>query len=110
MGGPARTSGETHKNLRAKSRLPGTSSYDALIRRAIANATVDGKGGASHTGVTRWRSFCASQGVSPDRPLDPNANLSSKLNQEWLVMRFVAFLVQETGIKPRTAANYLGAV
>jgi len=105
-----RSSGETLQTSRASSRSPGASSYDALIRRAIANATVDGKGGASHTGVTRWRRFCASQGVRPDRPLDPNASLTSKLNEEWLVMRFVAFLVKETGIKPRTAANYLGAV
>jgi len=93
----------------AAPRLEG-SAYDALARRAIANATVDGRGGASHTGVRRWRRFCAEQGLCPDRPLDPNASLAAKLHEDWLIIRFVACLVQDTGIKPRTATNYLGAV
>jgi len=93
----------------AAPRLEG-SAYDALARRAIANATVDGRGGASHTGVRRWRRFCVEQGLCPDRPLDSNASLAAKLHEEWLIIRFVACLVQDTGIKPRTATNYLGAV
>jgi len=71
---------------------------------------VDGRGGARHTGVRRWRRFCAEQGLCPDRPLDPNASLAAKLHEEWLIIRFVACSVQDTGIKPRTATNYLGAV
>ena len=86
------------------------SAYDALVRRAIASSTIDGKGGASLTGVRRWRRFCSDQGVCPDRPLDPNVSLAAKLNEEWLIMRFIACLVQDTGIKLRTATNYLGAV
>ena len=42
-----------------------------------------------------------------ERPLDPNAPLWCRLEEEWLVMRFVCHLVQTRGVMPETARNYL---
>ena len=50
--------------------------------------------GAGSTGVRRWFTFCAAHGVTPQRPMDPVAPLRTRLEEEWLVMRFVVALVE----------------
>ena len=82
---------------------------DASIRRAINSAVHRGDGGESSTGVRAWKSFCASLEISAHRPLDPNEPLWVKLEEEWLVMRFVCDLVESRGIRPKTASAYFGA-
>jgi hypothetical protein len=83
---------------------------DTVIARGLFHSTAQGGMGANAVGVRRWKSFCASQGVTPHRPLDPNAPLWAKLEEEWLVMQFVASLVEDGGLLTSSAASYLGHV
>eukprot|EP00966_Prymnesium_polylepis_P105760 2449485-Prymnesium_polylepis.1 len=46
--------------------------------------------GANTTGMRKWRRYTASEGTVAGRPMDPNAPLAAKLQEEWLAMRFVA--------------------
>ena len=83
---------------------------DRVIATGLFHSTAKGGMGANTVGVRRWKSFCRSEGVSPDRPLDPMAPLQAKLEEEWLVMRFVASLVEDGGLLTSSAASYLGHV
>lgn len=84
---------------------------DDEINRALDKAAADGKRGKTTTGVRAWIAFCKDViGTSPDRPLDPNAPLWMRLEEEWLAMRFVCALVTERGVRPKTAACYFSSV
>lgn len=83
---------------------------DRVIETGIFHSTAKGGMGANTVGVRRWKRFCASEGMSPHRPLDPNAPLIAKLGEEWLVMRFVASLVEDGQLLTSSAASYLGMV
>ena len=82
---------------------------DDGVRKALDASVQRGDGGESSTGVRAWKEFCASLSISPHRPLDPNEPLWVKLEEEWLAMRFVCNLVEQRGIKPKTASAYFGA-
>ena len=83
---------------------------DGVIRRGLLASTADGSMGANTTGVRKWRKFTAAEGTTAGRPMDPNAPLAAKLQEEWLAMRFVAALVEDDGVLPNTAAGYFGQV
>ena len=84
---------------------------DAFVNKALDQASRDGKRGRTHTGVKAWFSFCEeTMGTQADRPLDPNAPLWAKLEEEWLCMRFVCALVEERGITPESARVYFSSV
>ena len=84
---------------------------DAFVNKALDQASRDGKRGRTHTGVKAWFSFCEeTMGTQADRPLDPNASLWAKLEEEWLCMRFVCALVEERGITPESARVYFSSV
>ena len=83
---------------------------DGVIKTGLMASTADGSMGARKTGVRKWRSFCASEGTTAARPMSEGAPLASKLQEEWLCMRFVAALVSEDGVLPNTAAGYFGQV
>jgi len=84
--------------------------HDSLLERAMLMSSADGAMGENTTGVRAWKEYCAKLGISYLRPLDPNASLADKLEEEQLAMRFVCALVQERGIQVDTAANYFGQV
>ena len=86
-------------------------SSDDSVQRALDAATVDGNSGRNSTGVRAWIAFCADViGTSPERPMDPNAPLWCRLEEEWLAMRFICTLVQQRGIRPDTARGYFSQV
>ena len=88
-----------------------THPLDADIETSLDAAHAGRKRGCDHTGVKRWFHFCENIMQTPAaRPLDPNEPLWAKLEEEWLCMRFVTWLVQETGVAPDTAAGYFSAV
>ena len=91
-----------HKDTRQRTEIP----IDANVRKALASATASGT--VLSTGTRAWAEFCNSLDTTPHRPMDPNAPLWLKLEEEWLAMRFVCHLVEKRGILPRTAASYLG--
>ena len=91
-----------HKDTRQRTEIP----IDANVRKALASATASGT--VLSTGTRAWVEFCNSLDTTPHRPMDPNAPLWLKLEEEWLAMRFVCHLVEKRGILPRTAASYLG--
>jgi hypothetical protein len=86
--------------------------YDDLIDKALDFASADGRRGRWKTGVKAWFAFCEDvMGVPANRPMDPmTTSLWEKLEDEWLVMRFVCALVQERGITPQSAAVYFSCV
>ena len=84
-------------------------SSDKLIGDSLKAATADGKGGDSSTGVNAWRAFCARHGRAAERPLDPNAPLWAKLDEEMWIMRFIADLVEDRDIKVSSARSYFSA-
>ena len=71
-------------------------------------STADGKMGRMSTGVRAWHTFCLVEGLTPNRPLDPNSSLQQKLLEEQLCMRFCAALVEDRNLKPSTIATYFG--
>ena len=91
-----------HTDKRMRTELP----VDTHVRKALASATASGS--VFSTGTRAWVEFCNSLSTTPHRPMDPNSPLWLKLEEEWLAMRFVCYLVETRGIKPRTAASYLG--
>ena len=83
---------------------------DELINKSLDWAVADRKRGRESTGVRAFHGFCADIGISPHRPLDPATTpLRLKLEEEWTCMRFLAALVEDRGIQPRTAATYFSA-
>ena len=83
---------------------------DALVNKGLDHASADGKRGRKHTGVRAWHAFCQDEmGTQADRPIDPNAPLHVKLEEEWLAMRFVCALVEERGVAVETARVYFSA-
>jgi len=94
-----------HRPVRAYHRL------DDDVNKYLDLASADGHRGRKHTGVKAWFSFCEDVMKTPgDRPLDPNAPLWVKLEEEWLAMRFVCALVEERGLQPQSASVYFSAV
>ena len=81
---------------------------DNVVTRGLFASTADGKMGNNSTGVRKWRAFCAAEGTIPGRPMDSTAPLVAKLEEEWLIMRFAASLVEDGGVLPSTAAGYVG--
>ena len=80
---------------------------DGMVDEALSKATASN--GRLTTGVRQWLKFCSAIGTTPFRPLDPSAPLWVKLEEQWLVMRFVCTQV-ERGVAPDTAMGYLSAV
>ena len=74
------------------------------------HSTASGDMGANSTGVRKWKVFTASMDMTHHRPMDPNAPLSVRLQEEWLWMQFIAALVEDGGVLPSTAASYFGQV
>ena len=86
-------------------------SSDDSVQHALDAATADGNSGRSSTGVRAWIAFCTDViGTSPERPMDPNAPLWCRLEEEWLAMRFVCTLVEQRGVRPDTARGYFSQV
>ena len=83
---------------------------DRVIGAGLFHAYAKGGMGENAPGVKRWRAFCASQGTTPHRPIDPNAPLSVKLEEEWFVMRFAASLIEDVQLATSTVATYVGQV
>lgn len=84
---------------------------DDTIEEMLDAASADGKRGRTLTGVKAWIAYCKDVlGTPAERPLDPNAPLWSKLEEEWLAMRFVCALVQYRGVLPETARVYFACV
>ena len=83
---------------------------DALVQRALDASTASGAMGRNTTGVRAWHDFCYKEQVSPNRALDPNASLESKLLEEQLCMRFCAALVEDKALLPKTIATYFSQV
>ena len=83
---------------------------DRLVNLGLDNASIDGKRGATHTGVRAFHGFCRDEmRTSPHRPMDVSAPLWAKLQEEQLAMRFVCALVEVRGISVRSASNYWSA-
>ena len=91
-------------------RTTASGALDEIIFKALGAASADGHGGAKHPGVRAWIAHNEQLGRTPHRPMDVAAPLWAKLNEEWRAMQFVVRLVEERGIKPRTASNYWSAV
>ena len=104
-----RTTSAGESQLRAQ-RQSVMLAHDSLLERAMRMSSADGAMGENTTGVRAWKEWCAKIGISYLRPLDPNASLADKLEEEQLAMRFVCALVQERGILPSTAAGYFSQV
>ena len=86
----------------------GSHRADATLMAGLRAATRDGNMGEKATGVTAWKAFCSRHGRAALRPIDPNAPLWVKLEEEKWVMRFVAGLVDDRNIEPSTARGYFG--
>ena len=84
--------------------------FDSTIRRGLFASSASGAMGANTTGVRRWKIFTASEGTTPARPMDSTAPLRAKLDEEWLCMRFLAWLIEDGGVQVNTAAGYFGQV
>ena len=83
---------------------------DGVIINGLMHSMASGDMGANSTGVRHWKKYCAANHMSPHRVLDPNAPLEIKLHEEWNAMRFLAWLVQDVAVTPRSAATYFGQV
>ena len=83
---------------------------DKLVSEAMNASMADGNMGRTSTGVKHWHAFCQVEGLTPNRPLDPNASLQQKLLEEQLCMRFCAALVEDRNLVPSTIATYMGQV
>ena len=79
---------------------------DSLRERALDAATAKGDRGRNSTGTRAWFKFTESLGQRASRPLDTNAPLWVKLEEETLAMQFVCALVEVRGVQPTVAANY----
>ena len=83
---------------------------DAVIGLGLFHSYAKVGMGENSPGVKRWKAFCAEQGTTPHRPIDPNAPLSVKLKEEWFLMRFVASLIEDHGLAVSSTATYVGQV
>ena len=84
---------------------------DRLVNLGLDNAAIDGKRGATHTGVRAFQAFCHDEmHTTHHRPMDVSAPLWAKLQEELLAMRFVCALIEVRGISVRSASNYWSAV
>ena len=83
---------------------------DDVICRGLFHAYAKGGMGENSPGVKRWKAFCAEQGTTPHRPMDPNTPLKEKLTEEWFLMRFVASLADDHGLQISSVATYVGQV
>ena len=81
---------------------------DALVSKAMRASTADGNMGRLSTGVKHWHTFCLVEGLTPNRPLDPNSSLQQKLLEEQLCMRFCAALVEDRSLQASTITTYFG--
>ena len=83
---------------------------DELLRKGMNASMASGDMGRESTGVRAWRSFCKEERTPHDRPVDPNAPLWAKLEEEMLAMQFCCALVKDRGVQVSTAACYFGQV
>ena len=89
---------------------PAAHRTDSLRQPAMNASCASGDMGRSATGVKHWRSFCSAEQTPSDRPIDPNAPLWVKLQEELLAMQFLCALVEDRAIAPSSAACYFGQV
>lgn len=83
---------------------------DDLRFKAMNASMASGDMGRGATGVRHWRAFCASEHTPSDRPIDPQAPLWVKLEEELLAMQFCCALVEDKGLQASTVASYFGQV
>jgi len=83
---------------------------DALRMLGMNASMASGNMGEGQTGVKAWKQFCAQEGTTHDRPLDPNSPLWVKLQEELLAMQFCCALVKDRGVQVSTATCYFGQV
>ena len=84
---------------------------DHLVNLALDHCSSDKHRGRKHTGVVAWKAFCRDiMLTTPHRPLDPNAPLLVKLEEEWMFMQFACALVETRDITWATLKNYCSAV
>ena len=83
---------------------------DETMERALDMACATGDRGRKSTGVRAWKEFVGGLGQQALRPLDHNAPLWVKLEEEVLAMRFVCALVEVRGVVPDTASQYFSTM
>ena len=83
-----------HSGAFAPRQQPAAHRTDSLRQRAMNASCASGDMGRGATGVKHWRSFCSEERTPHDRPIDPNAPLWVKLQEELLAMQFVCALVE----------------
>ena len=84
---------------------------DALREQGMLWASAKGDGGENSTGWRAWKQFCADEGQSVDRPLDPMSTpLWVMLREEQFAMQYCCALVQNRGVAIATVKNYFGHV
>ena len=86
----------------------GSHAADATVLAGLCASTADGKMGKGSTGVRAWEKFCAKNGRAAMRPIDPNAPLWVKLDEELWAMRFISHIVDSRNVTASTARSYFG--
>ena len=81
---------------------------DSMIHRALDWSTADGNRNSNHPAIKRWKHFTRDLlGIQAERPMDPMTTpLAARLEEEWLAMRFIAYLVEVVHLLPETARQY----
>ena len=85
---------------------------DAKIKSYIDLSYNDKAGGDRSTAVQHWVRFCGVMAVDGmwARPLAANASREEALAEEFLVMQYACFIVEERGCSPATAEKYVSTV
>ena len=86
--------------------------FDEAIAKYIDLSYHDGKGGDTATAVRHWRRFCGEAAADGSwvRALEADSTRAERLDEEYLVMRFAAWLVVEREVTPKTAGGYISTV
>lgn len=86
-------------------------SLDDVVSSALAASSADGQGGDTNTGVKWWKQFCELLGIEALRTFSPNTDYNILLQEEWIVLQFIAFLVtKKKPVAPSTAQQYVSQV
>ena len=90
----------------------GAWDFDEAIAKFVDLSYHDGKGGDSATAVRHWQRFCGEAAADGSwvRALEADATRAERLDEEYLVMRYAAWLVVERGVQPKTAEGYVSTV
>ena len=85
---------------------------DEKIKSYIDLSYNDKAGGDRSTAVQHWVRFCGVMAVDGmwARPLAANASREEALAEEFLVMQYACFIVEERGCAPATAEKYVSTV